>query len=133
MPRLIRNQMANGKYSINSTLVVTCAAKCEHVHRPVQLMPESLRRGQTGFRYGQDGSDIRDTRDEELSTWTLGQVQRSQKVGGTSIAVSANWLTGHLAIWPIDNSLRLTPLLAARAARRLPRSWRRLKLLVASG
>jgi len=64
--------MANGKYSINSTLVVTCAAKCEHVHRPVQLMPESLRRGQTGFRYGQDGSDIRDTRDEELSTWTLG-------------------------------------------------------------
>jgi len=55
--------------------------------------------------------DIQDGRDAEMRSclrgpWALGQVQRSWKVGGTSIAVSANWLTGHLAIRPIDNSLR---------------------------
>jgi len=135
MPGLIRNQMANGKYSINSTLVVTCAAKCEHVRRAVQLIPGSVRRG---FR---DGLAIQGyprwprCGDAELSTWALGpgpgaKVLKSGWNINCCLCQLANWPSSHPANRQFPST---TSLLAARAARWPPRSWRRLELLVASG
>jgi len=36
---LIRNQIANGKYSINFALVVTCESSANTYAAPMQLMP----------------------------------------------------------------------------------------------
>jgi len=80
-------------------------------------------------------AEMRRCGDAELSTWALGpgpgaKVLKSGWNINCCLCQLANWPSSHPANRQFPST---TSLLAARATRWPPRSWRRLELLVASG